>query len=412
MRNRTDSSRVCRRVLIWAPLLTLLVISGVVADQSVNAVLRLDQQIQELVARLSPAVVTVQAASRRSELSELGRALNTTEPIVLSGIPALVIDTGGYLLCAATALPSGGDMSLELGGLRYRVQRVGIDYRSGLALLRAVGADPAPVEFSEEATAAGALSLFLSAPTAGRVEPLLTIAAGESQMEGYVEFNGPQGSGVAGGAIFDMSGRLLAVTLGSIEGAGGNRIFAAPASRIAPIVSRLRCCGDRPAGYLGVQVVDTEIHGIELGLRSAGAPGAARFASASQQTTDGAPINGALLTVVESASPAEAAGLRVGDVIYRYDDHAVSSAAALRDYVRGCAPDSVIHFALLRGSSRFERAVTMGAAPLQSQFSQSGGVQSLDGQRTPSAGLVDSLVQLIQRLEARVRSLEERERNR
>lgn len=387
--------------------------------------LRFDEQIQLLVRELSPSLVSVQIASETDRASDLSDAvgaemdLSHVDPILLRSISALVIDTGGYLLCAASMLGEDDSMFLRIAGGQVPVERVGIDYRSGLALLRASTGQLAPVQYSDRSPGVGAVALFLSANVGG-VEPLITIS-GPNRMEGYLEFSGPSGAGVAGGAFFDMNGALLAVALGSLDESGAsNRIFATPISRIKPIVSRLMCCGDRSAGYLGVQVISTEVRGLsrerlrEPAFKSSSvvpAPSVhnAAFAvsefQAPAERSDES-IKGALLTVVESGSPAELSGLRIGDVVFACDDQPIENAETFRDYIRGCRPDSLIEITSLRGLTQQSRTIRIAASPRQSGFQPAVAQTKRRGLSAEDENA--SLRKVIMDLQRRVESLEKR----
>jgi len=274
------------------------------------------------------------------------------------------------------------------------------------------------------------LALFLKTAAPESVEPTLTIASGLSTVDGYLEFNGPVGSGTVGGAFFNMDGRLLGLALGSVTTDGSsNRVFVLPSSRIEPIVTRLKCCGDRQAGYLGVQVVNTQIRGLQPELKrmrgannvaghspnsyaSQSASSQMRFAAhgyISDAPTGAAEITkGALITVVEENSPAQKAGIKVGDVVFQYDNQPVDNADAFRDYVQGCAPDSVISLTFLRGSRQMVVHARLTRAPLQII---TGAAKNLSESRDSlpiDQNSFNALLNRIHQLEKRLQALEER----
>lgn len=378
-----------------------------------------EQRLQNLVRSLTPSVITIQIASpaRGAAASPLGLTSNKT--IIVRNIPALVIDSGGYLICAASLLVGADSMFLKRGQIQYTVKSVGIDFRSGMALLKTGAPNLVPVKLAERTPAAGAVTLFLRATGSGSIEPLITIASGASRVDGYLEFNGPVATTSVGGAFFDMSGDLVGMALGSLEnGPAGSRVFAVPSERIGPILSRLRCCGDRHAGYLGVRVIDTEIRGLDPALLRLRSPIAAntaqseaiQFASMAEldrRSPTERVIQAALVTHVEPGSPAERAGLAIADVIYRYNNLPAVSAASLRDFVRGCHPDSVIHLTYLRGSNPHTTAVTISAAPLIADapfVTSASSAGSLGG----ASSEVKALRRLVQKLERRIGALEDK----
>ncbi len=383
---------------------------------------QLDMQFQQLVKKLSHSLVAVQVASRTSPFqSEVSpkTAVGSSQPIYLRNVTALAVDSGGYLICAAALLSNQDSLWLIRDGKRYAVERIGIDFRSGLALLKTNAPNLCSATYVPNPSSTGALSLFLKATGSESVEPTLAIASGASSVDGYLEFSGPVGSGTVGGAFFNMDGQFLGLALGSLSASGSsNRVFVLPASRIEPIVTRLKCCGDREAGYLGVQVVGTIIRGLNpnasssYGSAKLSTEDLVHFASDNDcsETTQIEPVTdnvtqGALITVVENGSPANKAGLLVGDVVYKYDNQAVESANAFRDYVRGCAPDSIISLNLLRGNQQRKISVRLADAPLNDATPMK--IRSYEAPAIKTKqGDYSALLKRIEELEQRLRDLE------
>lgn len=415
-------SRITRSAAAVVAVVAILIVSAGIQAQvsgSRDSFIPFEQRLPSLVKKLAPSMITIQVASSASGAATSRLGLSSNKAIVVRNIPALVIDSGGYLICAASLLVDNDSMFLKRGQIQYAVERVGIDYRSGMALLRTSAPNLAPVKLADAAPRAGALTLFLRATGSGAIVPLITIASGASQVDGYLEFNGSAATTSVGGAFFDMSGELVAMALGSLEnGPSSSRIFAVPSTRIGPILSRLRCCGDRTAGYLGVQVIDTEIRGLDpemLQPRSQGAVGATRsesirFASVAeinQRPAAEQVIQATLVTHIEPGSPAERSGLAIADVIFRYNNLPAVSAASLRDFVRGCHPDSVIHLSYLRGSNSYVANVTIGAAPLIGGVDASFMTPVLSVKPGGANSEVDALRSLMKKLERRIGALED-----
>ena len=408
-----------RVAAVSAVLLMAATIHAQVASER-PAAIPFERRLQNLVEQLTPSMIAIQVASAASGLAASPLGLTSNTPIIVRNIPAIVIDSGGYLICAASLLVDNDSMSLKRGQIHYAVRRIGIDYRSGMALLQTNAPNLTPAALADNTPAAGAVTLFLRATGHGAVEPRITVASGASRVDGYLEFNGPAATTSIGGAFFNMSGQLVGMALGALEnGPGASRVFAVPSERIGPILSRLRCCGDRSAGYLGVQVIDTEIRGLDLALFNSRSPMAAgafesegiRFAAMAdmnRQRPAEQVIQAALITQVEPGSPADRAGLAVSDVILSYNNLPAISAASLRDFVRGCRPDSIIHLSFLRGPNQQTTTVKICAAPLP------GGVDaafvtpvSAEGANGNSPD-VNALRRMVQKMERRIRALEDR----
>ena len=125
-------------------------------------------------------------------------------------------------------------------------------------------------------------------------------------------------------------------------------------------------------------------------------------------------IQAALVTHVEPGSPAERAGLAISDVILGYNNQPTVSAASLRDFVRGCRPDSVIHLSYLRGSNPHAASVTISASPYFGGANSPFAIPVSAEDASAANQDVNGLRQQVQQMERRIRALEnlldERER--
>ncbi|MCH9030858.1 MAG: serine protease [candidate division Zixibacteria bacterium] len=384
-----------------------------VANQTVGLA-SFDKQVASLVNRLSASIVTIETVSpARGHLM----AKTGAQPVFVNRGSATIIDSSGLLICSAALVAGEDSISLIRDGIHYPVRIVGIDYRTGLALLRAILPNAIPVRMAPEPGQTSSMTLILGRSENGAIEASLGICNG-SFGQGRLIFSGSVGSSGIGGGVFDLSGDLLGMTLGSlIDKRNQSRGLALPVSRITAICSRLRCCGDRQAGYLGVKTIDTKIIGItrrSLAPNIVGmTPGLVSNANALSQdyATPGnlirASITAPLIVSVDPGSPAELADLQAGDVIYSCDGVTMNSVERLRDFVVGCRPDSVVRFSVLRGDSRISRDVRIVAAPL-AQF-EPGLSNALEPPLLYDSGpSADSLLMIIESMEYRLRMLEKK----
>src|SRR6185312_1009190 len=110
------------------------------------------------------------------------------------------------------------------------------------------------------------------------------------------------------GAVIGMDTAILSPT-GSSVGIG----FALPSDEITPVVAEIEKYGAMRRGYIGVRVEDVP---EEI---------ATRFAIA-----DG---KGALVSNVIDGGPAAKAGVKIGDVVTRFDGKPVADARSLQRLV-------------------------------------------------------------------------------
>ncbi len=136
----------------------------------------------------------------------------------------------------------------------------------------------------------------------------------------YIQVDAAINRGNSGGPLFDVSGRVIGVNTAIISPSGGNigLGFAIPSEQAQSIVADLLDDGTVERGWIGVaiQPVDRDI-ADSLGLADPG---------------------GALVSDVTPDSPAQAAGLRPGDVILGFNNTPVKD---LRDLTRAVAAASV-----------------------------------------------------------------------
>lgn len=401
------------KFLLVVILISMLVTGNSKSDETV-APASFDKQVASLVNRLSASIVTIEAVSpaRGHSMAKSG-----AQPVFVNRGSATIIDTSGLLICSAALVAGEDSISIIRDGIHYPVLVVGIDYRTGLALLQAFLPNAKPVRMATGPHLPGSMTLILGRSEDGAIEASLGICNGAFG-QGRLIFSGSVGSSGIGGGVFNLNGDLLGMTLGSLfDKSNQSRGLALPVSRITAICSRLRCCGDRQAGYLGVRTVDTKISGISrrsLSPDIVGAPSnlvsnaiAPSQSYATPTNLFTALISAPLIVSIDPGSPAELADLRKGDVIYSCGGLTMSSVEQLRDFVIGCRPDSVVRFSLLRGDSRIIRDVRIVMAPLsqfEPEISNALEPPSLY-ENGPSA---DSLLRIIESMEYRLKTLENR----
>ena len=111
--------------------------------------------------------------------------------------------------------------------------------------------------------------------------------------------------------------------------------FAIPANLAQRVAGELIENGVAEHAYLGVSIID--------GIGQA----------------DGTAWTGAEVRVVDPNTPADMAGLKVGDVVLQVNGRDVSSALALTGYVRQFASGEVITLLIIRNGELLEVDVTL-----------------------------------------------------
>ena len=144
--------------------------------------------------------------------------------------------------------------------------------------------------------------------------------------------------GFSGGALVDLAGRLVGI-VNLTFGRGKGVAIGTPVA--AQVAEALLTHGQVRRAYLGVTTQPVAIPASRLGVTQEHA---------------------LLLSHVASGSPAEAAGLLVGDLLLRLGDTPLEGPEALRRSLRSLQPGSEAVLAVLRGGEPLELRVTLGEA--------------------------------------------------
>jgi serine protease Do len=234
----------------------------------------------------------------------------------------------------------GRTLDAELGGW---------DPATGLAVLR-VPAGAAPLTPSAAAARVGHLAIALARSWSNS----LTASAGivaviggplptgrRRAIDQVIRTTAPMHDGFAGGAVIDTEGRALGIaTAREIRGFG----VVIPAEIAWRAGAAILEHGRMKRGYLGVAVQP-----VRLGerQRSAGA-GAER---------------GVVVLSVTAGSPAESAGLLVGDVITAFNARPVESSHDLLDLLAGAGAGQQVALHVIRGADAKDLTATLAERP-------------------------------------------------
>lgn len=336
MRLITSFLPAARTVSTPLLLAVLFCLSANAADSTLAA---MENSLSELIFRASRSVVTVEA-SRAFSSDDLSGGGESVYQLVSSG---LVVDSSGHILTAASSIAGFDHISVSIDSDVMAAEVIGIDYQTGLALLRSSGPIGEPVVLSRQHGCAGRMVVALGNSMGVRACPSIGFCAG-FRPDGMLQFTTTITPGSVGGGMFDLSGRLVGVV---VDGLGNYQVaeaaLAVPAHKLPTIVRYLSTRGDREAGYIGISTADIEITpGLEVAIPT-------RLASTSRgqhQMLQRA----ALITDVVSSSAAERAGLRRGDLLFSANGSIIHSASDLMHMVQRLRPGTVLELGLVRNN--------------------------------------------------------------
>jgi len=163
-----------------------------------------------------------------------------------------------------------------------------------------------------------------------------------AMLEDLLQTDAAINPGNSGGPLVNSQGRVIAINTAIANPTTAQNVgFAIPISNAQAIIDQLRN-GRQPA-FLGVESENVDV-----------AKAAGRSVGVDQ---------GAYLTRVVSGSPADVAGLRVGDVVVRIDDKSVDSSAQLGSVVRLYRPGDTVSVVVDRNGTEVSLRATLSEGP-------------------------------------------------
>lgn len=265
-----------------------------------------------------------------------------TEAGLGSGV---VYDESGLILTAAHVVGSSEQVTVRLAnGEQLTGDVVGADPNSDIAVVDVDHADlvAAPLAVNEDLEV-GQTAVALGSPygleqtvTSGVVSATdRSLVGSDGIVRTAIQTDAPINPGNSGGPLANLEGEVIGINDAIFSQSGGNEGvgFAVPVA-VAKHVADLLVTGEPiEVAFLGV---------------SGTSPSQGRA--------------GVLVTGVVSDSPAEDAGIMVGDLITRIDDNQVETMVDLAAEIRARQPGDQVMIRLLRGGEPVDLDVTLGVS--------------------------------------------------
>lgn len=264
-----------------------------------------------------------------------------------------IISADGYILTNNHVVEGADEIIVRLADRSELVaELVGTDARSDVALLK-VEADNLPtlqmgrssdLKVGEWVLAIGSPFGFDHSVTAGIVSAKGRSLPNESYVP-FIQTDVAINPGNSGGPLFNLNGEVVGINSQIFTRSGGfmGLSFAIPVEVAMGVVEQLKETGTVERGWLGVSIqeVNKELaESFNLDKPS-----------------------GALVAQVFSGSPAEKAGLQVGDVIIATNGQPVVMSADLPHLIGAMKPGQVADLQVVRSGKRKHIKVEVGAVP-------------------------------------------------
>ncbi|MCV0396209.1 MAG: DegQ family serine endoprotease [Rhizobiaceae bacterium] len=268
------------------------------------------------------------------------------------------ISEDGYLVTNNHVIDGGENFTVVMDdGTELDAKLVGSDARTDLAVLKVeearkftyvAFADDTKVRVGDWVVAVGNPFGLGGTVTAGIVSARgRDIGAGP--YDDFFQIDAAVNRGNSGGPTFNLNGEVVGVNTAIFSPSGGNVgiAFAIPASTATDVVDQLIKDGEVERGWLGVQIQPvTDDIAESLGLETP---------------------EGALVAQAQPDTPAQAAGIRSGDVITGVNGQKVNTPRELARRIASIAPGQEVDVELWRGGKTETMKVTLGEIPSDGQ---------------------------------------------
>lgn len=299
-------------------------------------------EVAKVAARLANSVVTI--SSDIADDSASGEATGT----------GVVITSDGEILTNAHVVEGATEVRVLFAGDTEPVvaQVLAEDPGNDLALLKvnatnlvaATFAKPGSVRVGDRVVAIGYALALDGGPsvTTGIVSALKrTIFTDSGALNRLIQTDAAISSGNSGGPLANMRGEVVgintAVARGDSNSAANNIGFAISVDEVLAVLEQLReqAAGTaRQEGFLGVSLAQRSDGGV-----------------------------GSIIETVQPDSPAQKAGIEVGDVVLAVDGEPVNGQAGLVAAIRDRSPGDTITIDLVRDGERVSVSATLVARP-------------------------------------------------
>jgi S1-C subfamily serine protease len=297
--------------------------------------------IQAILRKVQPAVVRIDVNGPDGQGTGTGFIVASNGVIVTNAHVA-----GGAFLIDVTLAD----------GRKATASVIGIDAQHDLAVVKiglnnlpvAVLGDSNTLEVGDSVVAIGNALALEGTPTvtSGIISALhRTISTSESStLRDVIQTDAAINPGNSGGPLLDSSGEVIGINTAIASPADANNIgFAIAISSAEPELKKLESGRPAQAGFLGVQVETVD---------------ASVAAQANLQV-----YHGAYVADVTPSSPADRAGIRVGDVIVQLGSTPINTAEDLTTAVESHQPGEHVNVVVNRNGKQHTFRATLASRP-------------------------------------------------
>ena len=350
----------------------LLFFTLFVSTASVSSVPGMEASIAPMLQKALPTVVNVKAQfkvndydtlremqkSRKNMQKDTPPSLTDTVVAVASGV--IVDAKNGYILTNAHVINDAQSVIITLNdGRHYNAKTIGADKSSDVALLQIKAknlvditmGDSNQLKVGDFVAAIGNPFGLNQTVTSGIISALGRTSLGIENYESFIQTDAPINPGNSGGALINMQGQLIGINTAILAPDRGSIGigFAIPINMAKSVMQQLLHYGNVQRGALGISAQDitpelaTAFH-LDINRK------------------------GAAVTQVLPDSPAQQAGIQVGDIITTINGNEIKNASDVVNTVGFLRVDSKVAIQLLRNNKSLTVSANLADPKKRKQY--------------------------------------------
>ena len=270
----------------------------------------------------------------------------------------VIVSEQGYILTNSHVVEAADEIEVALADTRRAKARVvGTDPDTDLAVLKVdLPTLPSILFGQSDQSRVGDVVLAIGNPfgvgqtvTLGIISAVGRSHLGINTFENFIQTDAAINPGNSGGALVDTSGQLIGINTAIYSRTPGGASlgigFAIPASTAKQVLEQIVQSGHVTRGWIGVGVQDMT-----------------KELSESFKLPE---IRGALITEVFRGTPADKAGVKLGDILVAVDGTPVTDSASMLNLVAALNPGKQATLKVVRSQHETELKVMVGRRPKQ-----------------------------------------------
>jgi len=266
----------------------------------------------------------------------------------------VVVSDKGYILTNHHVVEAADEIEIAFAdSRRTKARLVGSDPETDIAVLKVDAAKLPAITFAKsEQASVGDVVLAIGNPfgvgqtvTYGIISALGRNHLGINTFENFIQTDAAINPGNSGGALVDVNGNLLGINTAIYTRSGGSQGigFAIPSSIAKQVMEQIIESGSVTRGWVGIGVQDiTPELAQSLKLES---------------------VDGALITEVVNGSPAQKAGIKLGDVLVGVERRPVTDYASTLALISELKPGNMATLKVMREKDEMEFQVAVARRP-------------------------------------------------